>query len=247
MEKHMNEVILRVEHVSKNFKGIQAVKDVSFSISKGEMVGLIGPNGAGKTTLFQTIAGFEDLSSGSVFFRDTDISKAGPHTINRMGIARTFQIVQPLLDFTVFDNVLVSALFGSNKKRSRKEAEMAVEEIIEFTELSGRKHDLASTLGTPGRKRLELARALATSPELLLLDEVMAGLTPSEVGEAVRLIRKINEKGITIIVVEHVMQAVMSLSKRILVLDYGELIAEGTPKEITSNEKVIEVYLGKDE
>jgi len=242
----MSETILAVNNVTKKFKGLVAVNDVSFSIEKGEMIGLIGPNGAGKTTLFQMIAGFEDINSGTVFFNNTNITRTKAHVLNRMGIARTFQIVQPLLNFTILDNVIASLFYGRERCKTRGEAARKAKEIIEFTGLADKETHLARTLGTPGRKRLELARALATNPELLLLDEVMAGLTPTEVEDAIKLIRSINERGITVVVVEHVMKAVMDLSRRILVLHHGQLIATGSPEEISTDPQVIEVYLGKD-
>lgn len=242
----MAETILSVDTVTKRFKGLTAVKNVSFSVQEGEMIGLIGPNGAGKTTLFQMISGFEDINSGTVHYRGKDITHTKAHELNRMGIARTFQIVQPLLNFTVLDNVVVSLFYGRERCRTRAEAVRKAHEIIAFTGLEDRKMSQAKTLGTPGRKRLELARALATNPDMLLLDEVMAGLTPTEIDDAIKLIRAINERGITVIVVEHVMQAVMNLSQRVLVLHHGELIAQGSPQEVTSNQQVIDVYLGKD-
>jgi branched-chain amino acid transport system ATP-binding protein len=242
----MGEPILTINNVTKRFKGLTAVKNVSFSVEQGEMIGLIGPNGAGKTTLFHMISGFEDINSGSINYRGKDITHTKAHDLNRMGIARTFQIVQPLLNFTVLDNVVASLFFGRQQCKTRAEVLDKAHEIIAFTGLGERKMHLAKTLGTPGRKRLELARALATNPDILLLDEVMAGLTPAEVDDAIILIKAINEKGITVIVVEHVMQAVMNLSKRVLVLHHGELIAQGTPKEVTTNQHVIDVYLGKE-
>jgi len=242
----MSDPILSVRNVTKKFKGLTAVDDVSFSIEKGEMIGLIGPNGAGKTTLFQMIAGFEDINAGAIFYKNTNITKTKAHVLNRMGIARTFQIVQPLLNFSILDNVIVSLFYGRERCRTRAEAEQKAKEILEFTGLSEKETHLAKTLGTVGRKRLELARALATNPELLLLDEVMAGLTPTEVEEAIKLIRSINERGITVVVVEHVMRAVMNLSSRVLVLHHGQLIATGSPAEISTNQQVIDVYLGKD-
>lgn len=242
----MGETILTVDNVTKRFKGLTAVKNVSFTVKQGEMIGLIGPNGAGKTTLFQMISGFEDIDSGTINYRGQDITHTKAHELNRMGISRTFQIVQPLLNFTVLDNVVVSLFYGRERCRTRAEAVKKAHEIIAYTGLEDRKMHLAKTLGTPGMKRLELARALATNPDMLLLDEVMAGLTPTEVDDAIKLIRAINQKGITVVVVEHVMQAVMNLSQRVLVLHHGELIAEGTPEEVTSNQQVINVYLGKD-
>lgn len=242
----MGDTILKIDNVTKKFKGLTAVKNVSFTVEEGEMIGLIGPNGAGKTTLFHMISGFEDINSGTIHYRGKDVTHTKAHELNRMGIARTFQIVQPLLNFTVLDNVVVSLFYGRQRCRTRAEAVKKAHEIIAFTGLEDRKMHLAKTLGTPGRKRLELARALATNPDVLLLDEVMAGLTPTEVEDAIKLIRSINDKGITVIVVEHVMQAVMNLSKRVLVLHHGELIAQGTPQEVTSDQQVIDVYLGKD-
>lgn len=239
--------LLKIQGVSKDFKGLHAVVDVSFNVNEGEIVGLIGPNGAGKTTLFNLISRFLPVTTGRIFFEFHEITKKDPATIGNLGVARTFQLVQPLLELTVAENVMIGAMFGRSSIKKKKEAMVKAEEILEYTGLYKQKDEYAKVLGTPGRKRLELARALAGDPKVLLLDEVMAGLTPTEVEECMELIRKINSNGITILMVEHVMRAVMNISHRIVVLNYGRLIAEGIPEEISNNQQVIEVYLGKDD
>ena len=236
-------VLLSVQGVTKRFGGLQALTQVTFDLPEGQILGLIGPNGAGKTTLFNAINGVYPCEEGRIIFRDKDVTKLKTYHHARMGMARTHQIVQPLNELTVQDNVMVGACFGRENQTLGHASEIA-EEVLDFVELKGRANQLAGSLNVAQKKRLEMARALASRPYLLLLDEVLAGLNPSEIGKMVDMVKKIRDRGITIIMIEHVMKAVMNVSDRILVLDYGVQIAEGTPDEISSNEKVIEAYLG---
>jgi branched-chain amino acid transport system ATP-binding protein len=233
---------LDVKKVSRFFGGLSALTNVSFEVNKGDIVGLIGPNGAGKTTLFNVVNGFYKPSKGEVFFRGRTISGLKPHQICQQGIARTFQVVKPLQRMSVFDNVLASAFL---RTASRGEAAELALDILQFTGLSEERHTISKGLPLGMRKRLEIARALATQPELLLLDESFAGLNPTELNESIQIIRKIREKGITVMIIEHHMKVIMSLSDRIVVLNYGEKIAEGTPQEIRHNSLVVEAYLGE--
>jgi len=239
-------VLLRTENVVKRFGGLVAVNQVSFELYEGEILGLIGPNGAGKTTLFNCINGIYRPEEGRIFFRGTDITGWSPSRLAHMGMARTFQIVRPLAELTVRENVMVGAAFGE-KRLPLAQAARVADEVLAFLGLADRADQLAGSLNVAQKKRLELARALASQPRLLLLDEVLAGLNPTEVDEMVETIRRIREQGITILMIEHVMRAIMNLSDRILVLDFGELIAEGTPEEIAQNERVIKAYLGDPE
>ncbi len=236
-------VLLRTENVVKRFGGLVAVNHVTFELHEGEILGLIGPNGAGKTTLFNCINGIYRPEEGRIFFRGHDITGWRPSRLAHLGMARTFQIVRPLAELTVRENVMVGAAFGE-KRLPLSKAATITEEVLDFLGLADRAEQLAGSLNVAQKKRLELARALAAQPRLLLLDEVLAGLNPTEVDEMVETIRKIRERGITILMIEHVMRAIMNLSDRILVLDFGELIAEGTPEEIAQNERVIKAYLG---
>ena len=236
-------VLLSVQGVTKRFGGLQALTQVTFDLPEGQILGLIGPNGAGKTTLFNAINGVYPCEEGRIIFRDKDITKMKTYHHARMGMARTHQIVQPLNELTVRDNVMVGACFGRENQSLGHASEIA-EEVLEFVELKNRADQLADSLNVAQKKRLEMARALASHPYLLLLDEVLAGLNPSEIGKMVNMVKKIRDRGITIIMIEHVMKAVMNVSDRIIVLDYGVQIAEGTPDEISNNEKVIEAYLG---
>jgi len=236
-------VLLSVQGVSKTFGGLQALTNVTFDLPEGQILGLIGPNGAGKTTLFNAINGVFPPTKGHIIFRDKDVTFARPYDHAGLGMARTHQIVQPLNDLSVRENVMVGACFGHEHHDLGKAAIIA-DEVLEFVELESRAGQLAGSLNVAQKKRLEMARSLAARPYLLLLDEVLAGLNPSEIDNMVQTVLKIREKGITIIMIEHVMKAVMNVSDRILVLDYGEMIAEGSPEEIAKNEKVIEAYLG---
>ncbi|MCA9971674.1 MAG: ABC transporter ATP-binding protein [Anaerolineales bacterium] len=237
-------MILQVEGVGKQFGGLQALSDVTFDLPEGQIMGLIGPNGAGKTTLFNCINGVYTPTSGRVLFRGDDITGAKTHAVAHKGLARTHQIVRPLNELTVRENVIVGACFG-REAHSLGPAGKIADEVLAFVRLADRSEQLAGSLNVGQKKRLEMARALAARPYLLLLDEVLAGLNPSEISMMVDIVRRIrDERGITIIMIEHVMHAVMNVSDRIIVLDYGRQIAEGTPEEVANNEKVIEAYLG---
>jgi len=239
------EILLKGENISKYFGGLAALSDLTFQIERGEIVGLIGPNGAGKTTLVNVITALYPASKGKIRFREEDITHAKPYQIGRMGIARTFQIVKPFSRMTVKENVLIGALFGkSGMKRTTQEALKKVEEVMEFVGLDEKKDFPVEETTIPDRKRLELAKALAMEPDLLFLDEVMAGLRPKEMEDVMSLIKELNRNGITILLIEHVMRAIMGISHRVIVLHEGRLIAGGTPEEISKDEKVIRAYLG---
>lgn len=235
--------LLEVKGLSKRFGGVTAVHSVDFFIEPGEILGMIGPNGAGKTTLFHLITGFHLPDEGRVLFKGEDISGLRPDQICKKGITRTFQIVKPFSHITVLQNVMVGAL---NRNPDVATARKIALETLAFTGMDKKKDQMGIHLTTPERKRLELARALATSPELLLLDEVMAGLRPKEIGEMIALIQDIRRKGITVFVIEHIMKVIMSLSDRIVVLNYGQKIASGKPSEISKDQTVIKAYLGKE-
>jgi len=236
-------ILLSVQGVSKQFGGLQALSNVTFDLPEGQILGLIGPNGAGKTTLFNAINGVYPPNEGRVIFRDEDVTNARPYDHARLGMARTHQIVQPLNELSVRENVMVGACFGHENQHLGLASKIA-DEVLEFVGLVSRADQLAGNLNVAQKKRLEMARALAARPYLLLLDEVLAGLNPSEIDGMVQTVLKIREQGISIIMIEHVMKAVMNVSDRIIVLDYGQQIAEGSPDEIANNEKVIEAYLG---
>lgn len=233
--------LLSVKNIARFFGGLAALTDVSFDVQKGEIIGLIGPNGAGKTTLFNVINGFYRPSEGEVFFNGKNISRLKPNRICMLGIARTFQVVKPLRRMTVLDNVIASSFL---RAKTKAEAEKAALEVLEFTGLHDERNLLSKGLPLGKRKRLEIARALATGPEMLLLDESFAGLNPSELNESIEIIGKIKKRGITMMVIEHHMRVIMSISDRIVVLNYGEKIAEGSPREIGNNPLVVTAYLG---
>jgi branched-chain amino acid transport system ATP-binding protein len=237
----MAEPLLIVERVSRRFGGLLAVNAASLTAAEGRITALIGPNGAGKTTLFSIISGFLKASDGSVRFAGEDITGEPPHRLARRGIARTFQIVQPFAGLTVRENILVGAHL---RHRAREAALALAERVAREVGLGGMLDRPADTLTVAGRKRLELARALATEPKLLLLDEVLAGLNPSEIRDIVPVIRGLCARGITIVMIEHVMQAVMSLAEHVFVLAEGRMIAEGTPAQVAADPAVVEAYLG---
>ena len=220
-----------------------AVGDLSFRLEEGEILGLIGPNGAGKTTIFNCLTGFLTPEEGEVQLEGKSINGLQPYQICQLGMARTFQIVKPFLTISVLDNVMVGALARGKSGRQAKSTSL---EIINFVGLSKMAHNEAQGLPLPLRKRLELARALATQPKVLLLDEVMAGLNPTEVDELIELIKEVNHQGVSILLIEHVMQGVMALSQRVIVINYGVKIAEGTPEKVVTDAGVIEAYLGKE-
>ena len=234
--------MLKVKGLSKIFGGLRAVDNASLEVGQGQIVALIGPNGAGKTTLFASIAGFHKIDEGRVGFLGQSIVGLQVHEIARLGMVRTFQITQPFAKLTVLENIAVGAF---QQFRSKNEAHAHARLIAEKVGMSGMLDQPASDLTVAGRKRLELARALATGPKLLLLDEVMAGLNPQEIVEIIALIRSIRDSGVTIFLIEHVMHAVMSLSEYIYVLSYGKVIAQGQPEEVVNNREVIEAYLGR--
>ena len=237
--------ILEGQGVTKYFGGLAAVSDVDFSIEQGEAFGLIGPNGAGKTTLFNLISAALTPKSGTILFKGEDITGIKPHKICRKGVARTFQTVKIFPDLPALQNVVLGSYFGNTTEMSSADVVKQASEILEFVSLSGVATTPAKDLTLANQKRLEVARALATNPELVLLDEIMAGLNPAEVAQAMQLVTRIRDRGITIIMIEHVMKAIMNVCERIMVLHHGEKIAEGTPQEIATSEKVIKVYLGK--
>jgi branched-chain amino acid transport system ATP-binding protein len=235
--------MLRLDGVTKRFGGLTAVREVSLDVHRGDLLGIIGPNGAGKTTLFHLISGYYRPDEGRIVFDGTDITGQPAHRICRLGLTRTFQIVKPFGNLSVLDNVMIGAL---TRLTSVREARAAAEDVVRVCGLAAHASAHAKALPVGLRKRLEVARALATRPRLLLLDEVMAGLNPSELAGIIDLIRRLHADGLTLIVIEHVMAAMMRLAQRIAVLHHGERIAEGTPQEITSDRRVVDAYLGEE-
>jgi branched-chain amino acid transport system ATP-binding protein len=232
--------------VSRRFGGLAALTDLDFFVEKGQIVGLIGPNGSGKTTLFNVITGFYPANSGKVLFNGKEITHCKPHEIARLGMARTFQIVRPLLGLTVLDNVTTAVLYGRDNIGTMAKGRGRALELLGFVGLDEKKDVQAQSLVSAERKKLELARALAIRPEFLLLDETFSGLNDAEIQEAIKLIFRIrNELGITIFLIEHVMKAVMGTCEKLFVIQYGVKLAEGTPEEVSKNSAVIEAYLGK--
>jgi branched-chain amino acid transport system ATP-binding protein len=237
--------LLEIRNVSKAFGGVHAVNRVSFNLNQGEVLGLIGPNGAGKSTLFNLITGIFKPETGRIRFNKKDITGIAPYKICQSGIARTFQLVKPFSRLTSLENVMVGRAYGSQPARNIKQSRIESEQILVLTGLEDKQVRVAGMLSLMDRKRLEIARALATRPQLLLLDEMMAGLNPAELDNAIQLIRAIRNTGISLIVVEHVMKVIMGISDRVMVLKVGEKIADGTPHEVASDRQVIEAYLGE--
>lgn len=234
--------ILEVQNITKRFGGLVAVNDFSLTLNEGQIVALIGPNGAGKTTAFNVIAGFYKADGGKVLFKGREITNLRPDQICELGLARTFQVVRPFGGISVLDNVMVGAYAHTS---DTKVARARAQEVLEFLGLSKMAHQMAKGLPVAIRKRLELARAVATNPQLILLDEAMAGLRPTETEEVIHMVRELSEKGISILLVEHVMKVVMSLAEKVIVLHHGETIAEGEPAEVVRNQQVIDAYLGE--
>lgn len=233
--------LLKLENVTKRFAGLVAVNNVSFSVEKGEIIGIIGPNGAGKTTLFHTISGYHTADEGVIQYNGNDIRGLKPEIICEHGIARTFQIVQPFGNLTLLENVIIGAF---NRHAKYQDAREVALEKLDFVGMKSRANVRMKDLTFPEQKKVELARALATQPELLFLDEIMSGLNPTEVQEMIEIIKQIRDEGITIMFIEHLMAAVMSLSERVIVMHHGEVLAIGEPEEVKENPAVIEAYLG---
>jgi branched-chain amino acid transport system ATP-binding protein len=235
--------LLETRSLTKNFGGLVAVKNLSFNVEPGEILGLIGPNGAGKTTVFNLVTGLEKPTTGEILFAGRNIRHLKPHTICKLGLSRTYQNVRPFLNHTVRENIAVGVEFGRRRGSSGNEKD--IEEILNFLNLKDKENSLAKNLPIEQRKLVEVGRALGANPKLLLLDEPMAGLNPSETAEFVVLMKTLRDKGITILIVEHVMKAISSACSRVIVMHHGEMLASGTPEEVLSDKRVVDVYLGE--
>ena len=236
--------LLELNGVAKRFGGVAALSDVAFDVAEGEIVGIIGPNGAGKTTLLNCVSGVHRPDAGRISFDGADITGMAPHRIARLGIGRTFQVVKPFTSMTVRENAAVGALFGASRLPPAR-AFAAADEVLELVGMGGRGSQPVTSLTIPDRKRLEVARALATRPRLLLLDEVMAGLNAVEVDEALDMVRSVHRSGVTIVLIEHVMRVVVGVCQRVVVLHFGQTLAEGPPDEVLRDPRVVEAYLGE--
>jgi branched-chain amino acid transport system ATP-binding protein len=235
-------MLLSAEKVAKHFGSFRAVAGADLAVEEGEIVGLIGPNGAGKSTFFNCIAGDTPPTSGRILFDGVDVTAAPAETHARLGIGRTFQVPATFADMTILDNVMVGAFLRHRQQGAARDRAF---EVLELTGLKEQWRQRASSLGTPGRKRLEIARVLATGPRLMLLDEALAGLTPSEIQRAIELVRQIHALGVTLVIVEHIMEVILTLTRRVLVFNQGHVIASGRPQEVVENPAVIEAYLGR--